>query len=271
MKPYQTLLKEAKVLTTQARKTLETKEGKKPGAQYFVFPEKAPGSGSYPISDITHAKNALTRVSVNGTLAEQAAVRKAVYNRYPELKESYKERHGVSPLSEKVSGIKEVNTMDVKSFEEVLMNYSEKIASLEPEGMEYVKAAMIDELDKISIEKTAIASPGLQGLIGLPEMLGAGAGGLAGGIFGATRKVAPQTLLGRLGITQESTAGRRILNAILGMLGGGAIGGLGTAGVHGAQSGALRTLLESLQAGKGMKGTTSLGGLAPGLEGIPGM
>ena len=54
----------------------------------FVFPEKAPGSGSYPIHDIGHARNALARSS--GT-AQEAAVRAAVYARYPQLKKKVQE------------------------------------------------------------------------------------------------------------------------------------------------------------------------------------
>jgi hypothetical protein len=42
--------------------------------------------GSYPIHDIAHARCALARVSAHGTPAEKAAVRRAVYARYPELK-----------------------------------------------------------------------------------------------------------------------------------------------------------------------------------------
>jgi hypothetical protein len=41
----------------------------------FVFPEKAPGSGSYPIPDRAHAVDALSRASGK---PEEAAVRKAV-------------------------------------------------------------------------------------------------------------------------------------------------------------------------------------------------
>lgn len=54
----------------------------------FVFPSKAPGPGSYPIHDRRHAINALARVSQHGTPAEKAAVRRAVYSRYPGLRKS---------------------------------------------------------------------------------------------------------------------------------------------------------------------------------------
>lgn len=42
-----------------------------------------PSTRSYPIEDASHARNALSRVSANGTPAEQAQVRKAVKSKYP--------------------------------------------------------------------------------------------------------------------------------------------------------------------------------------------
>jgi hypothetical protein len=56
----------------------------------------------YPIHDLEHAKNALSRVSQMGTSAERETVRKKVYARYPQLKESFEAEAGVSPTSEKV-------------------------------------------------------------------------------------------------------------------------------------------------------------------------
>lgn len=40
----------------------------------------------YPIHDLAHARNALARVAQYGTPAEQAAVRAAVYRKYPQLR-----------------------------------------------------------------------------------------------------------------------------------------------------------------------------------------
>ena len=45
-----------------------------------------PAQRAYPIHDLAHARNALARVAQNGTGAEQAQVKTAVYKRYPELK-----------------------------------------------------------------------------------------------------------------------------------------------------------------------------------------
>lgn len=49
----------------------------------FAIPEKAPGSGSYPIHDEPHAKNALARCAGK---PEEGRVKAAVYKRYPHLK-----------------------------------------------------------------------------------------------------------------------------------------------------------------------------------------
>lgn len=51
----------------------------------FAIPEKAPGPGSYPIHDESHARNALSRVATNGTPEERSRVRKAVARKYPHL------------------------------------------------------------------------------------------------------------------------------------------------------------------------------------------
>ena len=48
----------------------------------FVYP----GERKYPIQDITHARNALSRVAAHGTEAEKSRVKSAVYKRYPSLK-----------------------------------------------------------------------------------------------------------------------------------------------------------------------------------------
>jgi hypothetical protein len=60
-----------KKLTTQARKGLKKSS--------FVFP----GERKYPIHDKAHARNALSRVSANGTPAEKAKVRAAVHRKFP--------------------------------------------------------------------------------------------------------------------------------------------------------------------------------------------
>lgn len=51
----------------------------------FAIPEKAPGPGSYPISDRDHAIAALGEVKANGTPDEQRRVRAAVRRKYPDI------------------------------------------------------------------------------------------------------------------------------------------------------------------------------------------
>jgi hypothetical protein len=63
-----------KKLTTSARKNLSKKS--------FVFKKDR----RYPINDISHARNALARVSQHGTPAEKAKVRSAVHSKFPNIK-----------------------------------------------------------------------------------------------------------------------------------------------------------------------------------------
>jgi hypothetical protein len=64
-------------LTTKARSKLKSSS--------FAVPSKKPGSGSYPIPDASHARNALARVSQHGSPAEKAKVRAAVHRKYPSI------------------------------------------------------------------------------------------------------------------------------------------------------------------------------------------
>ena len=60
-------------LSTKARKKLPDKSFCGPGR-------------TYPVPDISHARNALARVAQFGTEAEQARVRRCVERKYPSLK-----------------------------------------------------------------------------------------------------------------------------------------------------------------------------------------
>jgi hypothetical protein len=60
-------------LTYEHRKRLPKKS--------FVFP----GKRSYPINDVSHARNALARVAQNGSPAEMAKVRAAVHKKFPSV------------------------------------------------------------------------------------------------------------------------------------------------------------------------------------------
>ena len=61
-------------LTTAARKKIPTNE--------FALPCRI-----YPVEDEAHARNALSRVSQDGTPAEKATVRRKVHRRFPGLKQ----------------------------------------------------------------------------------------------------------------------------------------------------------------------------------------
>ena len=59
-------------LTAKARKAIPTKD--------FAGPDR-----SYPDEDRSHAANALSRVSANGSPALKAKVRAAVHRKYPDM------------------------------------------------------------------------------------------------------------------------------------------------------------------------------------------
>lgn len=75
-----------KLLTSQGRNDLSDKS--------FALPKER----KYPIHDVIHARNALSRVSQSGTAAEKKKVQEAVYARYPSLdpvkKDSTEEQPG---------------------------------------------------------------------------------------------------------------------------------------------------------------------------------
>jgi hypothetical protein len=76
------------------------KRKKMPSSQ-FALPGKGEGpsgkgSGSYPINDPNHARNALARVAQHGSAEEKAKVRAAVHRKYPSIgsDERAKRRYG---------------------------------------------------------------------------------------------------------------------------------------------------------------------------------
>lgn len=62
-------------LTADQRKTLSKK--------VFGLPEKAPGPGSYPMPDRSHAANAMSRASANASPADQKRIRSKAHKMYP--------------------------------------------------------------------------------------------------------------------------------------------------------------------------------------------
>lgn len=67
-----------KVLTTKARKGLKTSQFALPGRRY-------------PLNDISHARNALARVSQFGSISEKMRVRSAVRRKFPTIAVSKEE------------------------------------------------------------------------------------------------------------------------------------------------------------------------------------
>ena len=61
---------------------LTTKQRKRMKSSTFALPRQR----AYPIPDISHARNARSRVAQFGTDAEQSKVRRAVEKKFPSLK-----------------------------------------------------------------------------------------------------------------------------------------------------------------------------------------
>jgi hypothetical protein len=61
--------------------TLTTKQRERMEDSTFALPRQR----AYPIPDLSHARNALARVSQFGTDAEKSKVRRAVYKKFPSL------------------------------------------------------------------------------------------------------------------------------------------------------------------------------------------
>lgn len=72
-------------LTTAARNAMPRSEFALPGKGEGP---KGNGSGSYPIPDASHARNALARVAQHGTPAEKEKVRAAVHGKFPQIGKS---------------------------------------------------------------------------------------------------------------------------------------------------------------------------------------
>ncbi len=65
-------------LTMRMRKSLPKAD--------FAIKKNAPASGSYPIPDASHARNALARVSQFGSAGEKSKVRGAVRRKFGSIK-----------------------------------------------------------------------------------------------------------------------------------------------------------------------------------------
>jgi hypothetical protein len=81
-------------LTTRQRNDL-------PDSAFAVI--TADGERKYPINDISHARNALARVSQHGSPSEKKQVRDAVYDRYPKLDPDNKKKDKLKEVFRKQS------------------------------------------------------------------------------------------------------------------------------------------------------------------------
>ena len=79
----------SKELTAQGRKHIAEDNFALPGRRY-------------PIHDLSHARNALARVAQHGSAEEQAAVRSAVYKKYPALKERTMEKEAAPKVPKSI-------------------------------------------------------------------------------------------------------------------------------------------------------------------------
>lgn len=72
------------------KKHLSASERRALPSKYFALPGKGKGpegkgSGSYPIPDASHARNALARVAQHGSSEEKAEVRARVHSKFPNI------------------------------------------------------------------------------------------------------------------------------------------------------------------------------------------
>jgi hypothetical protein len=79
-------------MSRAAKGKLSTAQRRQIPKSDFAIPDKAPESGSYPINDKAHARNALSRVSQHGTPEEKARVRRAVASKFPDIGKGKKKK-----------------------------------------------------------------------------------------------------------------------------------------------------------------------------------
>lgn len=112
-----------------AKAQMSFAERKKLPKSSFVYPDKAPGSGSYPIHDRAHAANALARASGK---PEYAAVRAAVCKRFSDLPACKKV--GKEALLDDPGSVQDVELNErVEQLEKRLTDLSTKLVGTEEE------------------------------------------------------------------------------------------------------------------------------------------
>jgi len=107
------MIVESKRLTYEARKHLPS--------HAFVFPK----SRSYPVHDISHARNALARASAYGSPKVKGAVYKAVFNRYPSLHDEHshlmeymkRSKHAVHSMMQGIPGSQNFHLLTPEEYQ----------------------------------------------------------------------------------------------------------------------------------------------------------
>lgn len=94
-------------------KKLSYKEKHKlPSSDFVIKGHGKESDEKYPIPDLAHARNALSRVSANGTDSEKAKVRAAVHAKFPSLKEESSMTEAVSDIDLKNLEGKKITAID---------------------------------------------------------------------------------------------------------------------------------------------------------------
>ncbi|MGC9196331.1 MAG: hypothetical protein ACP5IL_12890 [Syntrophobacteraceae bacterium] len=86
-------------LTTKGRKAVPKSDFALPGKR-----SKSGGKGGYPVEDGAHARNALSRVSANGTPAQKAEVRAKVHAKFPDIGAGAKKKSGERERGRRTDG-----------------------------------------------------------------------------------------------------------------------------------------------------------------------
>jgi len=120
----------------------EDDESKLTYAQRQELPDSAfvyPAERKYPIHDLAHARNALARVSANGTPEEKAKVMAAVYRKYPELKNKENLGDSMEEIKESTPPAPTVVTLDSKEIVESIKTLAETITKNQTVEIEALK------------------------------------------------------------------------------------------------------------------------------------
>lgn len=128
----------------------------------FAIPGNAPGAGSYPVNDLSHARNALARVAQHGTPAEQAAVRRKVAAKFPGITQSRAQRRsteGSPPFSraELAQGHRKIGALPLSRAAQGMAAFNPVM----PMGLANVYQQARAERGQRTIEGPPMGTPGM--------------------------------------------------------------------------------------------------------------